>query len=76
MGKEGLEKVCDFAKKNYDHVIYLNFFKNPEYASVFAGSLEIDNIIMLLSALLGNAALFVPGQTVIILEDGTQYDNL
>lgn len=43
---------------------------------VFAGALEIDNIIMLLSALLGNAALFVPGQTVIILEDGTQYDNL
>ena len=46
--------VLDFAKKNYKHVVYLNFFENPDYASVFAGSLEIDNIVMLLSALLGN----------------------
>ena len=44
--------VLDFAKKNYKHVVYLNFFENPDYASVFAGSLEIDNIVMLLSALL------------------------
>ena len=33
--------VLDFAKKNYTHVVYLNFFQNPDYASVFAGSLEI-----------------------------------
>lgn len=37
--------VLDFAKKNYKHVVYLNFFENPDYASVFAGSLEIDNIV-------------------------------
>ena len=40
--------VLDFAKKNYKHVVYLNFFENPDYASVFAGSLEIDNIVMML----------------------------
>ena len=44
------------AKKNYKHVVYLNFFENPDYASVFAGSLDIDNIVMLLSALLGKEA--------------------
>ena len=49
--------VLDFAKKNYKHVVYLNFFENPDYASVFAGSLEIDNIVMLLSALLGKDAV-------------------
>ena len=48
--------VLDFAKKNYKHVVYLNFFENPDYASVFAGSLDIDNIVMLLSALLGKEA--------------------
>ena len=31
--------VLEFAKKNYKHVVYLNFFENPDYASVFAGSL-------------------------------------
>lgn len=45
--------VLDFAKKNYKNVVYLNFFENPDYASVFADSLEIDNIVMMLSALLG-----------------------
>ena len=30
--------VQAFAEQYYDHVIYMNFFENPEYASVFAGS--------------------------------------
>ena len=61
--------VLEFAKKNYTHVVYLNFFENPDYTSVFAGSLEIDNIIMMLSALLGKSAVFVPGETVIVLDE-------
>ena len=59
--------VLDFAKKNYKHVVYLKFFENPDYASVFAGSLEIDNIVMLLSALLGKDAVFEAGETVLVL---------
>ena len=50
--------VLEFARKNYKNVVYLNFFENPDYASVFSGSLEIDNIVMLLSALLGKEAVF------------------
>ena len=61
--------VLDFAKKNYKHVVYLNFFENPDYASVFSGSLEIDNIVMMLSALLGSAAVFEAGETVLILDE-------
>ena len=61
--------VLDFAKKNYKHVVYLNFFENPDYASVFAGSLEIDNIVMLLSALLGKDAVFKAGETVLVLDE-------
>lgn len=61
--------VLDFAKKNYKHVVYLNFFENPDYASVFAGSLEVDNIIMMLSALLGKNAVFEAGETVLILDE-------
>lgn len=61
--------VLDFAKKNYKHVVYLNFFENPDYASVFAGSLEIDNIVMMLSALLGSKAVFAEGETVLVLDE-------
>ena len=40
--------VLNFAKKNYKHVVYLNFFENPDYASVFSGSLEVNTIVMML----------------------------
>ena len=61
--------VLDFAKKQYRHVVYLNFFENPDYASVFEGSLEIDTIVMMLSALLGKSAVFEAGETVLILDE-------
>ena len=61
--------VLDFAKKNYEHVVYLNFFQNPVYNAVFEGSLEIDHITLMLTALLGEAAVFEAGKTVIILDE-------
>ena len=61
--------VLEFVKKHYKHVVYLNFFENPDYASVFSGSLEIDNLIMLLSALLGKEAVFEAGETVLVLDE-------
>lgn len=61
--------VLDFARKNYKHVVYLNFFENPDYASVFAGSLEVDNLVMMLSALLGGEAVFEAGETVLVLDE-------
>ena len=61
--------VMNFAKKHYKNVVYLNFYENPDYAAVFSGSLEIDNIVLMLSALLGSAAVFEVGKTVIILDE-------
>ena len=61
--------VRDFAKKYYKNEVYLNFFKNPDYLSIFEGSLEIDNLIIMMSALLGAGAIFEPGETVIILDE-------
>ncbi|MCI9144504.1 MAG: ATP-binding protein [Lachnospiraceae bacterium] len=61
--------VLDFARKNYEHVVYLNFFENPDYGAVFAGSLEVDHIIMMLSALLGSGAIFEAGKTVLVLDE-------
>lgn len=61
--------VRDFASKHYDHEVYLNFFKNPSYKSIFEGSLEIDNLIMMMSALIGPSAIFESGKTVIIFDE-------
>ncbi len=61
--------VLAFAKMNYENVVYLNFFENPNYASAFSGSLEIDQIVMMLSVLLGANATFVEGKTVLILDE-------
>ena len=61
--------VTDFAEKNYDHVIYLNFFENPDYQTIFSGSLEIDNLTMMISALLGEKAVFEAGKTVLIFDE-------
>ncbi len=61
--------VLEFARNNYEHVVYLNFLENPVYGSVFSGSLEVDNITMMLSALLGNEAIFEAGKTILVLDE-------
>lgn len=61
--------VISFAKKNYEHVVYINFYLNPDYASIFSGSLEIDYLIMMISAALGKDAVFIPGKTILILDE-------
>ena len=61
--------VLEFARKQYAHVVYLNFFEHPNYAEFFADSLEIDHIILLMTAALGVQAHFVPGETVIVLDE-------
>ena len=61
--------VCAFAEKNYDHVVYINFYSDPNYASIFSGSLEVDHLIMMMSALLGPDACFEAGKTIIILDE-------
>ena len=61
--------VLKFAKENYKHVVYLNFFENPDYSSVFAGALDVDTIVMMLSALLVDKAVFEPDETVLVLDE-------
>ena len=53
----------------------MNFFENPDYCSVFEGSLEIDNITMLLSALLGSETVFEPGNTILVLDEIQEYPD-
>ena len=60
--------VLDFAHKNYEHVVYLDFFQHPEYKGVFGGGLDIDILCMTLSTLIPDC-IFVPGKTCIIFDE-------
>ena len=61
--------VLAFAKKYYKYVVYLNFFENPHFQSIFQDSLDIDYLTMMMSALLGDKAIFKPGETIIIFDE-------
>ena len=61
--------VLEFARKNYAHVVYLNFFEQPKYAAIFQGSLGVDTLVMMMTTVLGAQAVFVPGETVIVLDE-------
>ncbi|MEE3453645.1 ATP-binding protein [Dialister sp.] len=61
--------VLEFSRKNYDSVIYLNFLENPDYRDIFSGSLEVSHLVMMMSALSGPGVQFIPGKTVIILDE-------
>ena len=39
----------------------MNFFQNPDYTNIFADSLDVDHLIMMISALLGPDAIFEAG---------------
>lgn len=61
--------VKDFAAKNYEHVIYLNFFEKPKYISIFEESLAVDDLIMNISSYPELEAVFEPGKTVLIFDE-------
>ena len=44
-------------------MVYINFFENPSYADIFRGSLVVDDLVMYMTAVLGNSVVFEPGKT-------------
>ena len=60
--------VQKFAKENYENVIYMNFILEPDKKSAFVGNIDVDTIILNLSALIPGSR-FVKGKTCIILDE-------
>lgn len=60
--------ILQFASKHFAHVIYINFWKTPKIKECFEASLEVDNIIKLLSFFDASFS-FVPFKTIIILDE-------
>ena len=60
--------VQKFAKENYDNVVYMNFILEPDKKSAFTGNIDVDTIILNLSALIPGSR-FVSDKTCIILDE-------
>ncbi len=60
--------VQKFAKENYESVVYMNFILEPDKKSAFAGNIDVDTIILSLSALIPGSR-FINGKTCIILDE-------
>ncbi len=60
--------VREFARENYEHVVYMDFFENPGYSAIFRDSLEVDFLTMMITAQFQDA-IFEAGKTVIILDE-------
>jgi hypothetical protein len=60
--------VQKFARENYEHVVYMNFILEPDKKSAFTGNLDVETIIINLSALIPGSR-FVSGKTCIILDE-------
>ena len=59
--------VREFAKENYKNVIYVNFKENESAKKIFDYDLNVNRIIIDLSALIPNSR-FEEGNTVIIFD--------
>ena len=60
--------IKEFAKKNYDVVVYLNFWDDPSSIDVFEGSLFIDDIVKVLSVKISLPDL-VNGKTIFLFDE-------
>lgn len=60
--------VRKFASENYRHVVYMNFILEPDKKAAFAGNMDVDTLVLSLSAL-NPGSRFVPGQTCIVLDE-------
>jgi predicted AAA+ superfamily ATPase len=60
--------VVDFARRNYQYVVYLDFHEHKVYKTFFAGSLDVDTLTLTISAGI-KGAKFVAGKTCLVLDE-------
>ena len=59
--------VLAFAEKTFKNVVYLDFREHPDYKKFFALNLEVDSIIMRLTAAIPTAEI-EPGNTCFVFD--------
>lgn len=60
--------VVDFAHKHFKHVVYLDFREHPDYKKFFTPNLEVDSIIMRITAAMPSAEV-EPGETCFVFDE-------
>ena len=60
--------VVAFAKSHFRHVVYLDFREHPDYKQFFMPNLEVDSIIMRLTAFMPNVTI-EPGNTCFVFDE-------
>ena len=60
--------IDDFAKKNYENYIYINFELSPEYKKIFDGNLDIKTLIMKLEVTFPDKNI-IPYKTILFLDE-------
>lgn len=60
--------VVDFAKKHFKHIVYLDFREHPDYKKFFIPNIEVDAIIMRITAAMPNVEI-EPGDTCFIFDE-------
>ena len=54
--------------EKYDSFVEINFYERPELKRIFAGNLDVDTMLLNISALLHGIRL-IPGKTLILLDE-------
>jgi len=60
--------IDDFAKKHYKNYVYINFELSKDKRTIFEGDLDMDTLIIKISAHFGGVKL-EPGKTLIFLDE-------
>lgn len=60
--------VVDFARRHFRHVVYLDFREHPEYKKFFIPNLDVDSIIMRITAAMPDA-IIEPNATCFIFDE-------
>lgn len=66
--------VREFAKANYENIVYVNFKENESAKKIFDADLNVNRIIIDLSALIPDSH-FVEGKTLIIFDEIQECGN-
>ena len=60
--------VVDFARKHFKNVVYLDFREHPDYKKFFTPNLEVDSIVMRITAAMPNVEIET-GKTCFVFDE-------
>lgn len=69
------ESINQFARKNYESVIEINFVRDEKYKGIIADGYEASSIVKNIS-LIDPAKQFIPGKTLIFFDEITDFPEI